>query len=112
MTHQGMTIMNKLALVLSVLLIAFSPMTLANGNDAKIGNSFEELREKLGMPSNVIFMSNSKNEKYETVSFDSHDAVYVFDATVNSTMDLKPNSNFKVCRIVKEPDFKTGYSCH
>ena len=112
MTHQKTTIMNKPAWLLSVLLIVFSPMILADGNVVKIGDSFEELREKLGMPSSVIFMSKSKNEKYETVSFDSHNAVYVFDAAVNSTMDLKPDPNFKVCRIVEEPDFKTGYLCH
>ncbi|MGB0897897.1 MAG: hypothetical protein ACPGSN_01510 [Psychrobium sp.] len=97
---------------LSILLIVFTPMILASGNTIKIGDSFKELREKLGMPSNVIFMSNSKKEKYETVSFGSHDAVYVFDAAVNSTMDLKSNPNFKVCRIVKKTDVETGYSCH
>ncbi len=103
--------MDKISKLVLIVLLGSPFVVNAVESSIKVGDSFKELRSKYGMPENVNFLSNSKGEKFETVSFKSHQNVYVFDALVGSSMDLQAKPDFKICRIVNNPEPNVGYTC-
>lgn len=100
----------KKARYLALIGIFYLPFTLASDSVPKIGDSFIELRDKIGMPNSVSFLTRPIGKKWEVAIYDSQNYAYVFDGTKGSTMDLKPKSTFTICRIVKKTELES-YRC-
>jgi len=95
------------------LIVLFTSSLAVNATDSviKIDNTFVDLRARFGMPAKVIFLSTSTGEKFETIYYKSHKPAYVFDSSEGTSMSIKPNASFKVCRIVNNPEPNVGYTC-
>jgi len=105
--------MDKIYSLLLTLSLSLSFMVSAEVIiDVGVGDTFTELRAKYGMPKSVIFLSNSEGEEFESISFESHKTVYVLNASKGSSMDLKPNPSFRICRVVVNPKPNLGYTCN
>lgn len=91
----------KKARFLAIIGVLYLPFTIASESAPQIGDSFAELREKIGFPQNVTFITTPEGKKWEVVIYDSQSNVYVFDGSKGSTLDLKPKSTFTICRIAK-----------
>jgi len=103
--------MDKFSNLALMTLLTSSFAVNATDSVIKIDYTFEDLRAKFGMPSNVSFLSTSTGEKFETIYFESHKTAYVFDSSKGTSMSIKPNASFKVCRIINKPEPNVGYTC-
>jgi hypothetical protein len=103
--------MDRFSNLVLITLLTSSFAVNATDSVIKIDNTFEDLRGKFGMPANVSFLSTSEGEKFETIYFESHKTAYVFDSSKGTSMSLKPNTSFKICRIIDNPETNVGYTC-
>ena len=77
----------------------------------EVGDTFSQLRNKVGFPSTMVDGFNEKGIRYETIYIEDSNSAYVFRADQNTSMDTEASDDFVICKIIVNPEPNKAYFC-